>query len=44
MYGEKEWRQIHKNAASNIEQDLEDALHKAAPVRPPTTNHENYKN
>ena len=32
-YGEKAWRQLHKNAASNIEQVLEAALHKAAPVR-----------
>ena len=38
----KAWRQLHKNAASNIEQVLEAALHKAAAVRPPTTPHENY--
>ena len=25
MYGEKAWRQLHKNAASNIEQVLEAA-------------------
>ena len=31
-----------KNAASNIEQILEAALHKAAVVRPLTTHHENY--
>ncbi len=31
-----------KNAASNIEQVLEAALHKAATVRPLTTHHENY--
>ena len=41
-YGEKAWRQLHKNAASNIEQVLETALYKAA-VRPPTTHHENYQ-
>ena len=43
-YGEKVWRQLHKNAASNIEQVLEAAPHKAATVRPPTTHHENYQN
>ena len=35
-YGEKTWRQLHKNAASNTEQVLETAPHKAAP----TTHHE----
>ena len=40
MYGEKAWRELHKNAASNIEQVLEAASHKAAAVRPPTTHHE----
>ena len=44
MHGEKAWRQLHKNAASNIEQDLEAAPDKAAAVRPPTTHHENYPN
>ena len=43
-YGEKAWRQLHKNAASNIEQDLEAAPLKAAAVQPPTTHHENYQN
>ena len=38
--GEKAWRQLHKNAASNIEQILGAAPHKAAP----TTHHENYQN
>ena len=33
-------RQLHKNAASNIEQVIEAAPHKAATVRPPTTHHE----
>ena len=40
--GEKVWRQLDKNAASNIEQVLEATPHKAAAVRPPTTNLENY--
>ena len=31
------WRQLHKNAASNIEQVLEVVPHKAAAVRTPTT-------
>ena len=37
------WRQLHKNAASNIEQVLEAAPHKATAIRPPTTHHENVK-
>ena len=41
-YGEKAWRQLHKNAASNIEQVLEAAPLKAAAVRPLTTHYENY--
>ena len=40
MNGEKAWRQLHKNAACNIEQVLETAPHKAAAVRPPTTYYE----
>ena len=36
------WRQLHKNAASNIEQVLEAAPNKAAAVRAPTSPHENY--
>ena len=43
-YGEETWRQLHKNAASNIEQVLETAPHKTTNVRPPTTRHENYQN
>ena len=43
-YGKKAWWKLHKNAASNIEQVLETAPHKAAAVRPPTTYHENYQN
>ena len=41
-YGEKAWRQLHKNAATNIELVLEAAPDKAVAVRPPTTHHENY--
>ena len=41
---EKGWRQLHKNAMSNIEQVLEATPHKAAAIRPPTTHHENYPN
>ena len=36
--------QLHKNAASNIEQVLEATPHKAAAIRPPTIHHENYQN
>ena len=43
-YGGKARRQLHKNAASNIEQVLEATPHKAAPVRPPTTHHQSYPN
>ena len=42
LYGEKTWRQLHKNAVSNTEQVLEASPHKAAAVRPPTTYHDNY--
>ena len=42
-YGEEAWRQLHKNAASNIEQVLETAPHKIATVRPPAIHHENYQ-
>ena len=41
-HGEKVWRQLHKNPASNIEQVIEAAPHKAAAVRPLTTHHKNY--
>ena len=37
--GEKARRQLHKNAASNIEQVLEASTHKAANVQPPTSHH-----
>ena len=43
-YGDKAWRQLHKNAASNIEEVLDATPYKAAAVRPPTTYHENYQN
>ena len=43
-YGEKAWRQLHKNAASNIEQVLGAAPNKAAAVHPPTIHLENYQN
>ncbi len=38
--GEKARRQLHKNAASNIEQVLEATLYKAP--TPPASHHENY--
>ena len=34
---EKNWRQLHKNAASNREQILESAPQKTPAVRPPTS-------
>ena len=40
--GEKARRQLHKNAASNIEQVREATPHKAPTIRPPTSHHENY--
>ena len=40
--GEKVRRQLHKNAASNIEQVLEATPNKAPTIRPPTSHHENY--
>ena len=42
--GEKNWRQLDKNAAINIEQVLETTTHKTAAIRPPTIGHENYQN
>ncbi len=41
-YGEKVWRQLHKNAVSNIEQVLVATPHKAAAILPLTTHHEKY--
>ena len=43
MAGEKAWRQLHKNAASNIEQVQEATPDKAAAIRPPTTHNKNYQ-
>ena len=40
--GEKARRQLHKNAASNIEQVLEATALKATTIRPPTSHQENY--
>ena len=41
-YEEKAWRQLHKNAASNIKQVLDAARHKAATVQPLTNHHKKY--
>ena len=35
-------RQLHKNAACNLEQVLATTLHKTPTVRPPASYHENY--
>ena len=35
-------RQLHKNAASNLEQVLAATPHKTPTVRPPASSHENY--
>ena len=40
--GEEARRQLHKNAASNIEQVLAATPHKTPTVRPPASYHENY--
>ena len=40
--GEEAKRQLHKNAASNIEQFLVAIRHKAPTIRPPTSHYENY--
>ena len=39
--GEKARQQLHKNAASNIEQVLDETPQKTPTIRPPTSNHEN---
>ena len=51
LYGCTTWtlikcmeKNLHKNAASNIEQVPGATPHKAAAVPPPTTHHENYQN
>ena len=41
-YGEKAWRQLHKNAATNIEHVLEATPHRTAALGTPITLHENY--
>ena len=40
--GEEARRQLHKNAASNLEQVLVATSHKTPTVRPPASYHENY--
>ena len=40
--GEEARRQLHKNAASNLEQVLGGNTHKIPTVRPPALYHENY--
>ena len=40
--GEEARRQLHRNAASNLEQVLAAAPHKTQTVRPPASYHENY--
>ena len=40
--GEEARRQLHKNAAGNIEQVLAATLHKAPTIRLPASHHENY--
>ena len=40
--GEEARRQLHKNAASNIERVLAATPHKAPTIRPPASHHENY--
>ena len=40
--GEEARRQLHKNAASNLEQVLAATLHKTPTVRSPASYHENY--
>ena len=40
--GEEARRQLHKKAASNLEQVLEATPHKTPTVRPPASYHENY--
>ena len=42
MGGEEARRQLHKNAASNIEQVLVATPNKATTIRPPTSHHKNY--
>ena len=41
-FGKEARRQLHKNAASNIEQVLAATPHKTPTIRPPASYHENY--
>ena len=40
--GEEARQQLHKNAASNLEQVLAATSHKIPTIRPPASYHENY--
>ena len=40
--GEEDRRQLHKNAASNLEQILAATPHKIPTIGPPASYHENY--
>ena len=40
--GEETWRQLHKNAESNIEQVLATTPHETPTIRPLAFHHENY--
>ena len=42
MAGEEARRQLHKNAASDIEQVLAATPHKVPTIRLPASHHENY--
>ena len=42
MAGEEARRQLHKNAASNIEEVLSATPYKTPTIRPPASHHENY--
>ena len=42
MAGEEARQQLHKNAASNLEQVLAATPHKTPTIRPPASYHENY--
>ena len=44
MAGEEARWQLHKNAASNLEQVLAATPHKTPTVRPPASYHEDYPN
>ena len=44
MDGEEARRQLHENAAGNIEQVLAATPHKVSTMRPPASHHENYPN